>query len=69
VIEQFPVTIASCLLDLALALRMLALEAIGNHEQALVAASALREQLRPGLLPRILVEEMISRSETDAHLH
>jgi serine/threonine-protein kinase len=52
-------------LDLASALHAKALLAAGEREQAFRAAEALRPQLRPGLLPRILVDEVLGNGKLD----
>ena len=52
-------------LELARAISVKALLGAGEREQAFRAAAALRPQLRPGLLPRILVEEVLSSSALD----
>jgi len=48
------------LLDLAYALRIVALEVDGQTERAFVEGADLLRSLAPGLLPAILVEEVLS---------
>ena len=46
-------------LDLAMALHVKAMLAVGDRMPALAEARSLRPQLRPGLLPRVLVDEVL----------
>ena len=52
-------------LELGRAIYVKALLAAGEREQAIRAAESLRPKLRPGLLPRILVDEVLGHGRPD----